>query len=320
MAVHAFGDSVTQYIAASDAAHGFVALLATALGVAITNHGTSGDMVADGSAKVYGVTPGSGDKFTIMFGINDERIYGVDATKQSYYRRGLQCLIAYLATGTKQLAVSNGSYTGSWSATGVFGLGKSSNTNGSTAQFTVSGSTVYVGMIQQDSAPGTYDIQIDGSTIGSFTTQTTGLATVNGVTYGARLHRFSGLSSGSHTVKIIVTSTTGGGNQVYVDWVAGSSQTIKPNVYVGNVIKAQAYSSGGSDANVASYNVDVAALVSELQSDGLNVRMVDVLSVLNYSVDMDGAYHPVNSGHAKLEVAFFAAFNGPPPRVFGMMV
>lgn len=317
---HAFGDSVTASTAATDTAHGYVALLGASLGVAIVNHGISGDMVPDGAAKIYTVTPGLNDKFTLMFGINDERIYGVNATTQAYFRAGLQDHCAYLGTATKQLALSSGAETGVWGATGVLGIGKSSNTNGSTKQWTVSGTTVYLSMLRQDTGTGTYDVQIDGSTVGSFATQSTGLATLNGINYGPRLHRFAGLANTSHTVKVIVTSATGGANQVYAQWVAGNTQTVKPNVYLADVLRATAYTSGGSAANVAAYDVDVAALIAELQADGLSVRAVPVQNLLDLVADMDGAYHPINSGHAKIAAVFLAAMTGSTARSFGAMI
>ncbi|SHJ69260.1 hypothetical protein SAMN05444159_1247 [Bradyrhizobium lablabi] len=304
----AFGDSVTLGTAASPITNGYVYLLSTALCRPITNYGTNGDMVPDQTVKIYGINPAYGDISTIMLGVNDERIYGVNATTLGYYRRGLQCLAAYLGLGIKQFGVSSGVYTGTWVNTGVYGLGKSSTTNGSTATFSVNGTTVYLGMIQQDSAPGTFNVLIDGVTVGSYATQTTGLGpTINGVTYGAMLLRFPGLSAGVHSVQIVVTSATGAGNTVYIDWVAGNAQTVKPRVYVSNVIYAQAYTAGGSSANVDSYNAAITSLIAELVADGLNITAVNV-NVLNLGVDMDGAYHPLNSGHVKLATAFQSAF------------
>lgn len=318
MTIHAFGDSVTYGNAASPLSNGYVPLLSTAMGISINNHGIAGDMVPDAMPKVYGVTPAAGDKFTMMFGINDERIYGVDSTRQSYFRRGEQCIAAYLATGTKEFARTSGTFAGTWGNTPVNGIGKSSNTNGSTASFTVTGTTVYIGMLQQDGAPGTFNVLIDGIPFETgATTQTVGLSTTYsghpGVTYGAMLKRYPGLSSGSHTVEIVVTSATGGANFVYIDWVAGNGgQAFLPGVYVGNVLRAVAYTAGGSDANVAAYNVEVAGLVSELAADGLNVFLINVSSALNQTTDMDPDYHPINAGHAKLESAFNAVMNPPP--------
>lgn len=319
---YAFGDSVTQYIAATTSSNGYVALLASDTSRTITNYGTSGDMVPDGTPKVYGVNLSATERGIIQFGINDERIYcpspcsTIDTSKLEYYKKGYQALITWLALGSKQLGLSSGTYTGTWGATAVYGKGKNSNVNGATATFTISGTTAYLGMIQQDGAPGAFDVKIDGVTVGSFTTQTVGLDTTYpshpGVTYGAMLLRFPNLAVGSHTVQIIVTSSSASASRVYIDWVAGNEQTIKPNVYVGNVLKAVSYSSGGSDLGVAAYNSKVAELVSELQADGLNVNLVDV-NAASYTGCMDGGYHPINCGHIVMKNLFLASINGPPP-------
>lgn len=296
----AIGDSITDQTAATDSAHCWRSLLSASLGVSILNYGHSGDMVPDRAAITYGFTGTSDeDKYFFALGVNDERIYGVDATKLGYYRRGLQCLVAWAALKDKTLAKGASGFTGTWEDTAVYGIGRNSYTLNSTWTRSVCGTVVYLGMIQQDSAPGAFTVQIDGGTPVSFTTQTTGLATLNGLTYGPMLLRFPGLSSGSHTVVVKVTSATSSASRVYCDWIAGNAQTIFPKVYVSNVLRAQAYTAGGSDANVAAYNVEVAGLVAELVADGLAVRLVDVCSALDPATDMDGAYHPVNVGHAK---------------------
>lgn len=307
----AFGDSITLGdFATVPATQGYVGLLSTALCRPITNFGTSGDMVPDQTGKVYSLKPAYGDISTIMLGVNDQRTYGVNATTLSYFRRGLQNHIAYLGLGNKQFGITGGVYTGTWINTTPYGIGKNSSTNGSTATFQVNGTVVYLGMIQQDAAPGTFNVVIDGVTVlTGGTTQTTGLGpTVNGIAYGAMLLRFPGLSSGNHSVQIVVTSATAGANTVYIDWVAGNAQTVKPRVYVGNVMYAQSYSAGGSSANVDSYNTVIASLIAELVSDGLNTTLVDVHNVVPLnSTYMDGGVHPITPGHALLATAWQGA-------------
>jgi hypothetical protein len=91
-------------------------------------------------------------------------------------------------------------------------------------------------------------------------------------------------------------------------------QTAFPRVFVGNIIRqadvsGSGYSKwGGSDANVASYNADVAQIVSDFRSDGLGVTLVDVHSALNNTTDLspDGL-HPAPSAQDKIAAAFFSA-------------
>jgi hypothetical protein len=67
---------------------------------------------------------------------------------------------------------------------------------------------------------------------------------------------------------------------------------------------------------VDAFNTQVAAVISELSGDGLRVKGVDNNTALNYGVDMDGAYHPVNTGHAKIEAVWQAAFSVAPKPIF----
>lgn len=321
---HAWGDSITYGTDASPLGDGYVPLLATALATSIANHGVSGDEVPDMTAHVYTVTPAVGDTHTVMIGTNDERIYcpspcssSASATIQGYYKSGLEALIAYLATPVKHTGRDGSvAYAGpGWTNTAVYGIGENSNHNGDTATFSVAGSVIYLGMIQQDNAPGAFSVTVDGTVAGNFSTLTSGLGpTVNGVTYGAQLIRIGGLANVAHTVVIAVTSLSGAANRVYLDWYAGNYQpTGLSKVFVSNIIYAESYAAGGSGANVDVFNAKVAAAIAELAGDGLSVLSVDSNGVLNYSADMDGAYHPINSGHAKIEAAFFAAIGGPPP-------
>lgn len=330
-----WGDSITVGTAASPVSNGWATLLGPALGVPTTNHGVSGDEVPDMSAHVYSVTPATGSAHTIMIGTNDERVYcpnpcasPASATLQGYFKTGLEALAAYLATPTKHTGLAGGvTYVGTWTNTTVWALGKNSNTNGDTASFSVNGPVIYIGMIQQDSAPGTFTVSVDGTlqvnpvtSTTTFNTGTTGLGpTVNGVSFGAQLIRIPGLSAVSHPVIITVTSATAGASKVYLDWYASSGDQVTnggASVLVSNILYAQAYTAGGSSANVDAFNAQVAAAVSELAGDGLRVSSVDNNTALNYSVDMDGAYHPINSGHAKIEAVWQAAIPTAPSVLF----
>jgi hypothetical protein len=54
------------------------------------------------------------DRSIILLGANDERHYGVDSTKQSYYRDGLRNLVGWLALSKTQTARSVGGDNGPW--------------------------------------------------------------------------------------------------------------------------------------------------------------------------------------------------------------
>lgn len=294
--MNVFGDSVAGGTGSSGAPSKWTTLLSSATGLSLSVHSVSGDVSADGAAAVYAA---SGES-VLAYGINDARTHHP-------MRSGLQALAAWLALDTKQLAVSSGSYTGSWSNTYAYGIGKRSTTNGDTATFSVSGDVIYIGYIQQDVSNGEFSVEVDDVSCGTFSNNED-IDTENGITYSPALARIK-TSPGSHEVKITVTSSTGSGNIVYIDWVAGNDQSSFPTVLVSNILRMTqtAYSLyGSSDGNVFDYNKQIAGLVNELNEDGLDVRLVDVCSKIGTADLYSDGVHPVDSGHAKIAAAFFS--------------
>lgn len=308
-----FGDSLTNTDGQPVAC--YVSALNNELETTFNNFAVPGSMVGDQTQAVLGIDVAAGDRSTIMLGANDERHYGVDSMKQSYYRDGLRNLIGWLALASKQTARSVGDETGPWSNTQIQGIGRATSTVGASKTFTVSGTTVYAVVILADNAGNNapYSIRIDGVVQGNYASSAPGMTSIGAPTpyaYVDRLHRFAGLAAGNHTITV---TQTGAGN-LAVEWAAGNAQTAFPQVFVGNIIRqanasGSGYSKwGGSDANVASYNADVAQVVSDFRNDGLAVTLVDVHSALNNKADLsrDGL-HPVQSGQDKIAEAFLSA-------------
>lgn len=323
----AWGDSIAKGNFANPTSYGWVSLLSDALtgsNTTIVNNGVAGDEVPDMTAHVYGYSPAAGDFNFLLIGTNDERIYcpspcssPASAALQGYFRSGLEALAAYLALPAKHTARDGSvTYAGTgWGNTGVYGIGENSNINGDTASWSDTGNVEYIGVIQQDSAPGQCSFYVDGSTTAAavFNTATTGLGpTVNGVTYGAALVRIpiGGSISTSHTISVKITSASAPASRCYIDWHAGNYQPSGlSKVYVSNIIYAQSYSSGGSNANVDAFNSRISALISELSGDGLSAYLVDNNAAINPATDLDGGYHPVR-GHTKIFVREYCTVNG----------
>jgi len=285
-------------------------------------------MVGDQLAKVYTVSAGATDISTIMLGVNDERIYcpipcsTLNPTLQAVYHDGLLAGVAWLGLANKQTAQSVGGETGVWSTnTGISKIGRLTTVNGATKTFTVSGTAIYLSMMICDTSGGFsgYTISIDGNPATSFTSIVSGITTLNGTITNSRLHRFTGLTAGNHT--ILITSTGTGG--IVVEWAGGNTQTVFPKVVVGNITRQSntpgiGYSAfGGSDANVSSYNTDItnsnSVVVSALSTDGLSVTLADVNAALNNTTDLtstDGL-HPSQSGQNKIWTTFTNVL--PPP-------
>lgn len=309
-----FGDSITDGTGADSpqTTNGYIPKLAALLGTTITNLAHGGDMQPDQTNEVYSVNVAAGDRSVIMLGVNDQRIYGVNSTKRGYFRDGMRNHIAWLALGTKKKARDVAGETGSWDNTQLYGIGRHTTANGATKSFTNTGTVAYLSMLVHDNGGGClYNLKKNGTLIGSYDGNTTGSNTYLGYPYTERLHRITGVVNGD-----VIAFEKTGGPHCYVEWFADNNQTIKPKVYVGNVIKAApSYSWGGSLANVQAYNTDIAQLVSELGSDGLDVTLVDAYSALNDSTDLHPAdgLHPSQAGHDKLAQVFYNAMATVPP-------
>jgi lysophospholipase L1-like esterase len=298
--IHLFGDSITVGVGASLISKAYAALLIATLGVGADNTAVSGAMVPDQATHVYSSAIASNDTATIMLGTNDERIYQSNVTKQEFFKSGLAALTVYASSNTTK-ALTSGTYTGTWTNTVAYGIGKHSNVNGSKLNFSVNGPVIYIGYIKQINNGGQFTVKVDGVLTGTYNCTGVGITTAKGLAYGTQLLRIAGLANTSHTVEIEVVSSTATANRVYIDWWGGVSA--RNAVYVANIPYATTYVSGGSDANVDAYNADIAAIVTELSGDGLNVNLVNVNSVLT-DFDMADEYHPNNAGHQKIADKF----------------
>jgi len=325
--ISAFGDSQTEATYYSNSALRWRSILAASLGQTVTSHASGGHQTGDQlPAVIAKATPGANDKSLFFLGTNHQKL-GVNSTLQGYFIDSLRALILQRALAVKQPAATHGTEAGSWTSVGLVfpSFGKASTATGSTKTFTLSGTTVYLSILVIDTAgdTGTYEVRIDGGSWQSFNAVAAGITSPNGYPYNERAHRFAGLSSGSHTIEVKQT----GGTKLYVQWAGGNDQSIKPPVYVGNLVRMSAagYATfGSSTANVQSYNTDLAAMVAELVADGLNVTLVDLYNALNDTTDLtmvgncsgscqpDGL-HISDSGQAKVAAAFLTAMGGSPP-------
>lgn len=312
----AFGDSITYGTGASSKPMSYAALLVASLGLPYTNYAVSGAQAADQSATAYAAKPNGGDKVSIMVGTNDHWKYGTNAAKKDLFKAFATGIVAWLAAPQRVRGIDPGfSYAGTWTKTQAFGIGKWSRTKDDTATVKVSGTAVYVGTIMQDIVTGTADVYIDGAKVGSVSSKGAGMNTQKGATVAPAAYRFGGLANTEHTVQVKITSPSGGLNIFYLDYVAGSSQPSKPDVYLSNIIRMSAagYAATGntsSDQNVADYNTILSTLQSGFETDGLSVSLIDSHGALNTTTDLADGIHPSNAGHLKLKNLFFTGMTG----------
>lgn len=326
--VNHFGDSITKATTGPTTGRGYPTIMAYWGSITSNNLGVDGDQAADLSDDVLPVVVYGRDLNTIMVGANDQRTYLTDADKLTFYKDALRAHLVWLGvthtmktlgtttTGTLYKPTYTG---GGWAATDAWSgteYGKNTTTSAESVSIPVYGTTVYLTTISQYNAAAytsNYAVTIDGNAVGTFDLKpgnNANITTVNAKTYGERCHRFSGLSSGAHTM--VVTRSAGTG-PLYFEWAAGNQSATqtsipyaaRPRVVVGQVTRQTAgYGSGGSDANVNTYNAAIQSVVSELVSDGLNITIVNTIDAINQTTDMADAIHPDDSGHEKLARVF----------------
>jgi len=117
--------------------------------------------------------------------------------------------------------------------------------------------------------------------------------------------RFTGVSAGSHTISINVTSPTSANNSVSIGGIgtpgASSDKNISP-VYEGGVTKQR---EDGNSAATAQYNSDALTVVNTLAADGLKVFFVPVRNYIDgLPSQMYDQLHPNDLGHGLIRNAF----------------
>lgn len=292
-----FGDSISAGYGASNYSNSFPSLISSRENISIVNKATNGSMVPDQAPFVYGCSKTLAEIATLMLGTNDERIYNSNIGKQRFFADGLLALALYIAA-SPVIAKSFGNYTGAWEQTYAYGIGKNSQIQGSKLSFSVNGAAVYIGYIRQVGNHGSFRVKIDGEDMGLYSCNGDGITTSHGATYGPAALRFANLSDSLHSIEIEVASN---GHRVYIDWWSSPNPSLQ--LKIANIPYALQYRSGGSKENVDSYNLEIKNISDSLKSDGLNVDLVDVNSVLK-PIDMFDDYHPNDEGHLKMFKAF----------------
>lgn len=311
------GDSFSQGQVAQFC--GFTCLIEVKLDAPVTSKSVSGGMCGDLVPQALTVNTAAGDVVIVETGTNGQRHYGINATLQAAHLDCMRALVGWLAIANKVTARAVSGESPTMTDTGIENIGRSSyplGTVGTTKTFTnVCGTAIDTAVINVDTggtaAP--YAVSIDGVLRGNYASSIAGLTSINGYNYADGAKRFS-VGSGCHTV--VLTQT--GAGYLYVQWVAGNQQTVYPTVIVTNIIRQGTtpgcgYSVfGGSDANVASYNADIAALVAEFQADGFDVRLADINAAVNNTTDLatTDCLHPVQSGHNKMGAVIWNAISG----------
>jgi hypothetical protein len=314
----AFGDSITAGVGASTLANDYVSVLASDLSVTVADDGVSGSTANSQEDSVYTTNvPSTGSPlYTYMIGTNDISFYGSNVDEQTNYQSFIMASAAYLAIPNSNKvfgqSVSGVTYTGTWTNSTYYGgaISKYSTTNGDTATFTTTGTVAYIAYTILNGNGGQFSVTVDGTSEGTYDNYGYNNSSVTGSfsrNYGSGLARISGLSSGTHTIVLTVTSTTSASNQVFFDWATGNANLPTsggPTVLEGEVIPQYP-----TNLLVPVYNTLVADNVSTLSADGLNVHLVDTYDAIdNPSTELvvPPGIHPNDIGHTKMAQAYLA--------------
>lgn len=316
---YGFGDSLGAAVGASSTALGYVGRIGTYLGITPINSSVSGDQTADQAVYVYGTTISNNtyQLSTLQLGSNDVAVY-TSTDQKANFKAIHYALETYLAIPDINKIKGQGSsvptYGGTWANSSLYGgsIGKVSATNGSTATFSVNGTVAYIGYTMEDGNTGTASYTVDGGAPVAFNCYGQAGSTVltsHGQAYAPALLRITGLSAGSHTIVITVTSATAAGNKVYFDWAAGNGNLYpnagKPTVLIANI--PQRF----NQSTLPLYSAIVEDNVANLIADGINVKLVPIQDVLNQSTNENPAFgsHPNDLGYAVIYNVYRSVIN-----------
>ena len=324
--VYGVGDSITEGIGLDSGtytADNYVALVATALGKTVRNLGISGSVCGRWVAgQIASRAFNAGDQILVLPGFNDARYHGTSANALSQYAVTLRGLLAWLAVPDANKVYSqtdsstpNPAMTrvGTWIAGATWAgvqaqsrCGLYSATSGDYVQATVSGDTVHIMLGGYLGFAGAVTVTIDGVAQGPGSISPTPLVgtTIDGggQEWQPYLVSFSGLSAGSHTVRVTLAASA----NTLVGYIAGfdARSVAKPLVYVGSTprMSAAGYAVSPANANdtiIRQYQDETERVCESLARDGLLVQFVDTDATWTPSAGNTNAdnVHPLKVVH-----------------------
>ena len=291
---HAFGDSITQGAGASNpATNAYVSLIAIDKGLTLTDYGTGGAVASyvNGSEIFPNENPAASGNplYTIMIGTNDSA-NGI-GPYEAVYINNLESAVSWLGSpSTSKVSASACTLSGSWSAAGSLPSGsRATTTIGASATCAI---TVNNGVLYAWYKSNGFNYSIDGGSTTPATIYDYAGGTVS-------LLRFTGLSSGSHT--LVITDTSGTTSLVGIGTPPTSWNCCR--VLLSGVIRHQ---NGANDGDTAAYNADALTAYQAMAADGINTTFIPVRQYLDTTTDMNDYWHPNTLGHALLATAFEA--------------
>lgn len=334
--IFAEGNSITVgQGATTPTTGGYIYLIGTKLSISIVNGSLSGSgmwhSISDHNQRRQ---PGMTVMTTVMAGFNDVRRNGLAATKKITNALNAIFINHFLNRWTPGGTVGTRygtwgtNYTASTLGGKSVGNGGFTSTNNDSLVYTFTDSTVVLGLMGADGTAGaytysTFDVYIDNVLKGHYTenNQTDGVS--DGVYDNKRSPMalfYTGLTYGSHTIKLVNTGTTGASFFV-VDYIGHLvDATTAPAMVVFHAPKMDATGYATSPSSASDWAIDGinASLDSTIALMPAPYKVITAKTNTTYiattASGLSGDHiHPNDLGHSQIAQAFYNAANYSTP-------
>lgn len=299
--ITAFGDSYTACYGIVVPANCWINRFVTAKKWSLNNLAVSGTEITDSPQidTMFQQVVTQGSISAHLCCVNDMRNSGAggivdndgEAAWASAVEAGWLWLLTPDSTKIKASDTTAVTYSGAWTtpSQSYGGLMRQTVVPGSTASFTIYGSSVYIVTLWQVTGTATQTITVNGVTYPAVTTGTGAYASLGytdgsgfhaGRQFGPRVFHVGGLTQLTNSV-VVTCVTADVNNPCYFIFAAGGSGIATPTgpyLYAGNTLRftAAGYASyGGSDLRVGEFNQRLSQVAEDLAADGFNIILGD---------------------------------------------
>ena len=317
----AIGDSITYAEYIGDPSQRFQSIVGQALNLNVSAYASPGYTACD--AMVYNIIPNNigvisttQPLYSFMIGANDVIQYGVGAN-EAIFNLCHQSVLTWLGV-PRQNKVLIGDpgvqvLSGSWTTAPAFNnsqLNALTSTSGSgTVRFNLetSGGAAYLWYVYPVNTPGSFTVSIDGGPATDATSTLFPATTVDGIPGSYALLRLP-VAAGVHTFDIASQSGSVGILGMGSAPAAGAAEsTVLATDVPANEVPTLT-------AGLAEYTADIAANVSLLRGDGLDIRFAPTASYMHATpAEMMDSRHPNALGLSELAQALLAAITPANP-------
>lgn len=279
----------------------------------VVNVAQPGHCAADQAAAILSKDIEAGGFGVLSIGTNDYRCYGASVPRMAGFVDCQRAYLVHMAASVRKATNACHTYTGSgWADSNPFGGGTSggrvSSTVGDKVDIAFSGDVVYITAIRLGFGAAASVKVVDSATLadrGTYSFSDPGQTYVqigaSAADFGPRCLAVRGFGPGAHSVTVGILS----GSFYFTE---SADATPHAHAFLMNIPYALEYSAGGSKVILESYNTQKAALIAELQGDGLSAHLVNVNAATKPS-DMADSLHCNDAGHVNWFNALASKYN-----------